>query len=102
MGREPQFMRIFMKKSLIFIGLFFIAGCASQQTSIPEAGNEAAKLFTVKCSTCHSLPHPRRNSYEQWIHLVGVMEDQMKHKEMPPLSAGERSGILEYLKKHSR
>jgi len=91
-----------VKKALILMVTVFLASCASQQTPIPEAENREARLYAAKCATCHSLPHPKRNSYAQWEHLIGVMEEHMKHKEMAPLGPDERSGILEYLKKHSR
>ncbi len=91
-----------MKKTIVFLAFSFIAACAARQTPIPDPGSGAAKLFADKCGVCHSLPHPKRHTANQWEHMVTVMDKERDHRGVKPLSDDERVMILEYLKKHSR
>ena len=91
-----------MKKMLLILSLVAIAGCAGSPTPIPAPESEEAKVYRERCSGCHSLPHPKRHTFEQWRHLLKVMEKQMRHEGTPPMTASEKAAILEYLKKHSR
>ncbi|MFQ5464447.1 MAG: c-type cytochrome [Thermodesulfobacteriota bacterium] len=89
-----------MKKTVILVILMVLAltaGCAARQTPIPDPGSADAMLYRAKCGACHVVAHPKRHTYAQWVHLVGRME-----KKMPPMNAGERDAILDYLKRHSR
>jgi hypothetical protein len=91
-----------MKKAFILFILAVVSGCAGRPTPIPDPESENAKLYVAKCVLCHSVPHPRRHTYEQWEHIIMVMEKQIEHKKMAPLTKDEKAAILEYLRKHSR
>lgn len=91
-----------MKKVLTLLIITMVAGCAGQPTPIPDASTEDAQLYAVKCGTCHSVPHPRRHTYPQWEHMMTVMEKQMEHKKVEPLTGEEKAIIMDYLKKNSR
>ena len=79
-----------------------LAGCAGRPTPIPDADTSQARLYVEKCSTCHSLAHPKRQTGGEWVHLVELMEVHMDRIGMPPLTGDEREVIMEYLKGHSR
>lgn len=92
-----------MKKAFfILFMMVIIAGCAGRPTPIPDADTPEARLYAEKCSTCHSLAHPMRQSSDEWVHLVELMEVHMDRIGMPPLTGDEREVIMEYLKGHSR
>ncbi len=91
-----------MKKTVILLLLIASAGCAGRPTPIPEPTSPEAQLFAGKCGICHSVPHPKRYTYAQWEHMIKVMEKQMEHKKMVPLTEEEKNTILGYLRKHSR
>lgn len=91
-----------MKKAFVLFMLAVVFGCAGRPTPIPDAESQDAKLYAAKCAPCHSLPHPKRHTYEQWEHMMGVMEKQMEHRKMPPLTTEEKAAVLRYLKGHSR
>ncbi len=86
----------------VFTFVAFMISCAGQMTPIPGMESNDAKLYSDKCSSCHSLPHPKRHTFKQWEHIVAAMEKEVKHKEMPPLTKNETSAILNYLKKYAR
>lgn len=94
-------IKILVLVHLLTLGILF-TGCASQPTVIPAADSQAALLYQQKCSACHALPHPTRNTYEEWQHLVGVMQQRMAEKQITPLDASQRAQILSYLKQYSR
>jgi hypothetical protein len=91
-----------MKKAIVLFILASVYGCAGRPTPIPDPDSPDAKLYVAKCILCHSVPHPGRHTYEQWEHMIEVMEKQMEHKTMAPLTVEEKAAILEYLKGHSR
>jgi hypothetical protein len=91
-----------MKKMLLIAGVVFIFGCAvGRPTPIPGAGSPAATLYVEKCGPCHSVPHPRRHTFEEWQHIVPLMDKRMKSKGIT-FSTDEKKVIMGYLKKHSR
>ena len=75
-----------------------LAGCAGRPTPIPDAETPEARLYAEKCSTCHSLAHPKRQAEGDWVQLMELMEEHMGG----PLPDDERAAILEYLKGNSR
>lgn len=91
-----------MKKIIIFVLFTAIAACAARQTPIPEPQSSEALIFLENCGACHSIPHPKRHTYAQWEHMISVMERQIKHEKMAPITDRERNAILGYLKRHSR
>ncbi len=90
-----------MRSILIATAVLLAWGCA-QTTPIPEPESKEAQVYAARCGSCHSLPHPKRSGYEHWEHLVSVMESQLEHRGMPPLTEEDRTAILAYLKTHSR
>ncbi|MEJ2684225.1 MAG: cytochrome c [Candidatus Sulfobium sp.] len=91
-----------MKKSLLVLSMIFIAGClAGRPTPIPGASSPAARLYVEKCGPCHSVPHPKRHTFEEWRHIIIVMKERMESKGMT-FTPEERKIVLGYLKQHSR
>jgi len=70
-------------------------------TEIPDAGSSAAKLFSQRCSACHSLPHPRRLDWPHWRSMLHVMKQRMAERDMS-MSDEEWRQIAGYLKSHAR
>ena len=91
-----------MRKAFLLITLLTLTACAGRPTPIPDAESANAKIYSMKCGQCHSVPHPRRHTFEQWEHMVEVMEQQMKHREMKALTRESKKAILEYLKANGR
>jgi len=89
-------------KKLILISFLFFSGCIVGITPIPEPETENAKLYSEKCSTCHSLAHPKRHTADQWENVIAIMEKRMREKGVLALEKEEKSAILQYLKKHAR
>ncbi len=85
----------------IFIGLG-VGGCANGPTAIPDAQSPAAVLYAEKCAACHALPHPKRNTVNEWRHLVTLMEQRMAERNMLALSAKEKETIMRYLQSNAR
>ncbi|HHL40686.1 MAG TPA: cytochrome C [Deltaproteobacteria bacterium] len=79
-----------------------LAGCVARPTPLPEPSSSDAALYRSKCGSCHAIAHPKRHTAAQWEHMLEVMERQMKHRRMEPLTEEERSAILEYLKRNSK
>lgn len=71
-------------------------------TPIPDAGSAQAIAFRNQCSRCHALPHPKRHSFSEWQHYLGLMDRRMEERGMPPLAGEERQKVLDYLREHSR
>ncbi len=92
-----------MKKIFSVISLIIFAyGCAGLPTPLPEPESRSAIVYREKCGACHSVPHPRRNTYPQWENLVKLMEKNMAHRGMAVLTVEEKETILSYLKNHAR
>ena len=79
-----------------------VAGCASGLTPIPEPESAAALLYEEKCSVCHALPHPKRNTAAEWQHLFPLMERRMSERNMAAFSETERETLMKYLRSHAR
>ncbi len=92
-----------MKKHFTILGLIVLsAGCAARPTPIPDGSSPDASLYAARCGACHSVPHPGRHTAEQWEHMVDVMEKEMKHRNMTPLTPEEKETILGYLTRNAR
>ena len=92
-----------MKKWLLFTAvLLFIAGCAGAPTPIPDAQSSAAQLYAAKCGSCHSVPHPKRHTTEQWQHVLTLMNQRIQENNKPGLTADEKLTIQTYLGDHAR
>ena len=92
-----------MRRLLIVatVALLFY-GCAAKPTPIPEQQSSAAKLYRDKCGICHAVPHPKRHTYEQWQHMMAVMERHAKNAGTVLLTEEQKRVLLDYLKRHSR
>ncbi len=91
-----------MKRLLILAIILLFYGCTMRPTPIPDAQSSAAKLYREKCGMCHAVPHPKRHTFEQWQHMLTVMEKHAEKGSMVLLTDEEKKVLLEYLKKHSR
>ncbi|MBF0275698.1 MAG: hypothetical protein HQK84_10760 [Nitrospinae bacterium] len=89
-------------KKIILIPFLFLFGCVASTMQIPEPDSMEAQLFSERCSSCHSLPHPQRHTFEQWKQVVSIMQIRMKERDFQQLEKNEESAILAYLKKHSQ
>lgn len=90
-----------MNKYFIFLMLIFSVACATAPTPIPDPQSIGARLYVEKCGVCHSVPHPKRHTFEQWRHMLTLMDKRMEEKLGAPLLAREKTVILEYLKRNS-
>lgn len=77
-----------------------IAACASLG-SYPETGTPVHQTFVNQCSQCHSLPHPGRHTPEQWDHVLGMMVDIMKDRNVPYENEDMRT-VRDYLHRNAR
>ncbi|MFQ5581593.1 MAG: hypothetical protein ACE5F3_03075 [Mariprofundaceae bacterium] len=75
---------------------------AHATTPIPDADSPQARVYVAKCSGCHVLPHPKRLHFEQWRHMLKLMDRRMAEREVPLPSIEERQAIVDYLKAHAR
>jgi hypothetical protein len=91
-------IRLFLAACLGLTG----AGCASHGPSLPDAQSDGARVYVERCGTCHATPHPRRHDFAGWRHLVGLMERRMAERGVAPLTDGERTAILAYLRDNGR
>jgi len=90
------------KRYLMMAACLASATPASAATPIPDADSPEAKIYAAKCSACHVLPHPKRLHFEQWRHMLQLMERRMKERNVPLPSETERQAIANYLKTHAR
>jgi len=91
-----------MRKIIVVLMLLGFSACSGKPTPIPEADTADAKVFASRCGSCHVAPHPKRLDFASWRHMLGVMESQMQHNNVKPLSEDEQKSILSYLERHSR
>jgi hypothetical protein len=93
-----------MKKFLLaflFLGPV-LNGCAGGPTPVPDPDSAAARLYVDKCGACHAVPHPKRNTAEDWHHLLPLMEQRMAERGKEPLTDEEREILSKYLDAHAR
>ena len=93
-------MRINKFSWTMIIAVVFIIGCAGI-TKIPDPDSSEAMLYSEKCTGCHSLPHPKRHRFHEWVHFVKLMEEHMEKKNTS-LSQEDKNIILGYLQKNAR
>jgi len=68
---------------------------------IPDANSSSAKLFSQRCSVCHSLPHPARLDWPHWRSMLHVMKQRMQERDIS-LPDEEWRQISGYLQQHAR
>ena len=95
-------MKNFLKLITPLIPAFLLGVGCNMTMKIPEESALEAKTYRSRCSLCHSLPHPRRHTAEQWTHLVDVMDKVSIKKKFPPLDEKTKSDILSYLHRNAR
>jgi len=60
-----------------------LLSCASiSHQSMPEEGSSELKLVKQKCTPCHGLPHPKRHTANEWDHLLVLMMERMKERQI--------------------
>jgi len=92
-----------MKNAAVLSLIALVLGaCASTPTPLPDPLSASAQLYVEKCGACHSVPHPQRNTVDEWRHLLSVMDQRIEEKGMSPLSAQHRKGIQDYLDRYAR
>jgi len=84
------------------VGFSVLIGCAGTPTPIPLADSEAGKFYAQRCGACHTVPHPKRHSMEEWSMLLDLMQVRMAERGVPPLHGLERTRIEHYLQGHAR
>ena len=75
-----------------------VVGCG---TKLPEPDSPAAKLYAERCNNCHRVFAPSSLKYEMWKIQVDRMQGELARRGLEPLTAAERTMILEYLKRFS-
>ena len=80
----------------------FIAACASDQKTFPEANSPDAQLFKKVCSDCHRQTSSWRNrTAREWNETVDVM---LRHMEARGVAHNKKEiqAIRAYLKRNSK
>jgi len=84
---------------ILFLGPLSCASVSHQ--SMPEEGSAGLALVKQKCTVCHGLPHPKRHTANEWDHLLALMTERMKEKQVP-YTSGEMQQIQSYLHRNAR
>ena len=93
--------------------LLSIGGCSGVFTEIPELDTPDGQVFAQRCGACHGkpfgshgithgVPDPRFRTMEEWQKELSRMEELMREKGLPPLTALERDAIIHYLSRHAK
>ena len=94
-----------MVKRLYILCLALMFGplsCASlSHQSMPEEGSAELALVKQKCTSCHGLPHPKRHTANEWDHLLVLMTERMKERQIP-YTFNEMQQIKSYLHRNAR
>ena len=76
--------------------------CASiSHQSMPEEGSVELELIKQKCTPCHGLPHPKRHTANEWDHLLILMTERMKERQIS-YTFDEMQQIKSYLHRNAR
>ena len=68
---------------------------------MPEEGSTELGLLKKKCTICHGLPHPKRHTANEWDHLLILMTERMREKQVPHTPEEIRQ-IKSYLQRNAR
>ena len=94
-----------MRKLFYILWLVLFLGplsCASvSHQNMPEEGSPGLELVKQKCTVCHGLPHPKRHTAHEWDHLLVLMTERMKEKQIP-YTSDEMQQIQSYLHRNAR
>ena len=94
---ERMFTTIFIFSFM----LAFIACAGLQLQRMPEEGSADLALVLEKCTICHGLPHPKRHTVGEWDHMLKLMVDRMKEKDVS-YTSDEMRKIQAYLHRNAR
>jgi cytochrome c2 len=72
-------------------------GCITMQR-LPEEKSADAQVYIKRCSVCHAIPHPSRINFHHWKDKITVMNN----KQMPVITAKEKSDVLSYINTKSK
>ena len=86
-----------MTARVLIVAAVLAAGCANP---LPEAGSEAAMLYTRRCGGCHRLYRPELLTGPMWQAMVERMQIEMRRRGMQ-LSSSDRDAILAYLERNA-
>ncbi len=88
---------------LAALGLLFVTltGCMTEFEP-PDADTEDGQAYVRRCSLCHALPNPSRMSFARWKVVVDRMEDNVRARNVPQMTADEKERILRYLSQHAK
>jgi hypothetical protein len=82
----------------VTLALAAALGCSRP---LPEEGTAAEVLYRERCGTCHRAYPPSVLKFPVWEMVLPRMENRMRELRQPPLSAEERTAIVDYLKRNS-
>ncbi len=103
-----------MQKTLLIIGLLFLASCFSSRVLVAptqsdvdrvsnkfpdytlEQLNEGKSLFQQHCKQCHGLKNPGSYNEEQWNSIVVKMAAKA-NKKIETIDANTQESIRKYL-----
>ena len=86
----------------IFAFILAFTACAGLQLQrMPEEGSADLALIQEKCTICHGLPHPKRHTVGEWDHMLKLMVDRMKEKDVS-YTSDEMRKIQAYLHRNAR
>jgi len=85
---------------LILTILCLTAATPLWATEIPDADSAEAKVFSQRCSVCHSLPHPARLDWQHWRSILHLMKQRMAEKDISIPDQQWRQ-IAKYLQSHA-
>ena len=91
-----------MRYIVVVLTIVVLAACAGSPTPIPEADSKDAKVYAVRCGSCHSVPDPRRHNLSEWSHMLDLMYMRISERNVEPLSDDDQKAIMAYLKRHAR
>lgn len=90
-----------MRILITVLSMMFVLTTSAIATPIPDADSPSAQLFSQRCSSCHSLPHPKRLDWPHWRSMLHVMKQRMDERGMS-MQDEEWRQIAGYLKRHAR
>ncbi len=82
-------------------GLLLMLAVSACSPNLPEPDSPAAQLYRQRCNNCHRVFSPSTLKYEMWRVQVDRMQGEMVRRGLLPLTADERTLLLDYLKRHS-
>ncbi len=93
------FRRVLRRPQLfLLLAMLAAMGCDAR---LPEPESEGARLYAARCDSCHRIYAPGLMTYEMWKIQVERMQGEIVRHGLPPLTAAERTTVLDYLKRHS-